>query len=338
MSTKPPVIALALDAAEGSLVNRLVAEGRMPHLAALREHGVYGDVHNRPDGFLSMVWPTFITGQTLGAHGWYFNKLWSADDQCLRYVDPSWLPIRPFWQDLGPDVRAALLDVPFAPPPEEDFNGVFLNGWQAHDDFGEYSVPADLLPGLRTRHGRPAMKPEVFGPQDTATLERQRHEAIASLKQFSEVVLDVLDRERWDLSLAVFGGAHRGGHYLWSLDEADVSAAGPDARRRLEATREELYVTADRALGEVVAALPAEARLMVFSLHGMGRNRGWAEHFGAVVNHLHARGRPKAAPKQGLVYRIKKALPWEWVRQVTTRLPSQINHRLVPLWSRHMLD
>ena len=338
MRNKPPVVVLALDAVEGSLVDRLVAEGRMPHLAALRDRGVYGKVHSRPEGFLSMVWPTFFTGQTLGAHGWYFNKLWSADDQCLRYVDPSWLPIRPFWEDLGPNVRAALLDVPFSPPPGSDFNGVFLNGWQAHDDFGQYSVPPEVFRNLRVRHGRPAMTPEIFGPQDTRTLERQRHEGIASLRQFAEVVLDLLGRERWDLLVAVFGGAHRAGHYLWSLEEADVSGADPDARKRLEGAREELYIEADRAVGEVVAALSPDTRLMVFSLHGMGRNRGWAEHFGALVNHLHARGRPAAAPKQGLVYRLKNALPWTWVRQVTTRLPGQINHRLVPLWSRRMLD
>ena len=136
MTASPPVFALGFDATERTVVERLLAQGRMPHLAALVARGTWAPLHSRPEGFLSMVWPTFSTGQTLGAHGWYFNKLWSPDDQSLRYADPSWLPIRTFWDDLDPRFRVALLDVPFATRPAGPLNGVFLTGWQAHDDFG----------------------------------------------------------------------------------------------------------------------------------------------------------------------------------------------------------
>lgn len=338
MKDTPPVIALSFDAVELSLVERLLDEGRMPNLAALRERGAMARVSSRPAGFLSMVWPTFFTGQTLGAHGWYFNKLWSSRDQSLRYVDPTWLPIRPFWDDLGEEFRCALLDIPFAHGPPKAFNGVFLNGWQAHDDFGQQAHPPDLFRSLSRNHGKPALTPEIFGPQNVRTLERQRKEGLASLDQFSEIVGELLEKERWDLLVAVFGGAHRAMHYLWSLDEADLSGASPDEIRRLKGAREEIYEAVDRVLGRVLQSVPTEARVLVFALHGMGRNHGWAEYFPAMVSHLHARGGEARAPKQGWIYRLKKALPWDWVRQVTMRLPSSVNHRLVPLWSRRMYD
>lgn len=337
MNERGPVIALALDAMEASLVERLIEDGRMPNLASLMERGVYGEVRCRPDGFLSMVWPTFFTGQLLGAHGWYFNKLWSRHDQCLRYVDPSWLPIRPFWNEIDGSHRVALLDVPFSTLPDSDFNGLFLNGWQAHDDFGKLSVPEGLHDSLRRKFGKPTLKAEVFGPQNIRTLEKQRSEAIESLEQFARVVVDVLGQERWDLLTAVFGGAHRGTHYLWSLEEADVAGATPEQLRRLEGARDEIYEAADRALGIVLDAVPSDARVLVFALHGMGRNRGWAEHFGEIVAHLHVEGQGHA-PKHGLIYRMKRTIPWKWIREVTTRLPSTVNHRLVPLWSRRMMD
>jgi predicted AlkP superfamily phosphohydrolase/phosphomutase len=338
MKSPYPVVALGLDAVEASLVEKLIAEGRMPHLARLREHGVSAAVSSRPAGFLSMVWPTFSTGQTLGAHAWYFNKLWDAERQSLRYVDPSWMPVRPFWDDLDRGFRCAILDVPFAHPSGDLENGAFLNGWQAHDDFGKYAFPPELGAALKRKFGKPAMTAEIFGAQDVKTLERQRREGLASLDQFAGVVTEVLHRNPWDLMVAVFGGAHRAGHYLWSLEEADVSGASTEELERLEGARDEIYEAADRALGKVLDALPTDARILVFALHGMGRNKGWAEHFPAMVAHVHARGGEADVPRQGWVYRAKRALPWSLVRKVTTRLPSRVNHGLVPLWSRKMYD
>ena len=195
MSNPRPVIALGVDAMEGARVEEMLDEGRLPNLTALRERGVHGPIHTHPEGFLSMVWPTLFTGQSLGTHGYYFNKLWSPEEQRLRYVHPSWLPVRPFWDDVGEDFRLAILDVPFSSDPKPGFNGLFLNGWQAHDDFGKLSRPRGLHRDLRRRFGKPAMRAEIFGPQDVRTLERQRREGIESLEQFSRIVADTLRNE-----------------------------------------------------------------------------------------------------------------------------------------------
>ena len=337
MSDRYKVVALGLDAMEGSVVDAMVDAGRLPNISRLKAQGASAPLRTLPDGFLSMVWPTLFTGQDVGGHGWYFNKLWNPREQRLRYADTSWLPHRAFWNDLGPDVRSAILDVPFSSLPEPGFNGIYLNGWQAHDDFGQLAVPSGLHRDLRRRFGRPAMGPEIFGPQNARTLARQLQESVDSMHQFADIVKDTLERDAPDLTLAVMGGTHRGMHYLWSLDEADVTGATPDLVRRLEGARAEIYEAADRAVGRVLSSVPPDARVVVFALHGMGRNRGWAEHFQDILALIHARGRP-VERKEGAIYRLKKALPWEWVRQVTMRLPSSVNHALVPLWSRNMLD
>lgn len=337
MRARHPVIALGLDAMEGSVVEAMLDAGRLPNLAGLRDQGTSAVVHSAPDSFLSMVWPTLFTGQLIGKHGWYFNKLWSPADQRIRYAHPSWLPVHPFWDELDPELRVAILDVPFTSLPASDFNGVFLNGWQAHDDFGKLERPRGLRKELRRKYGTPAMSPELFGPQNVRTLERQAAEGLASLDQFARIVGDLLDRESWDLMLAVFGGAHRAMHYVWSLDEADLSGATAAQLERLRGAREEIYEAADRAVGVVLDHAPPNARVLVFALHGMGRNRGWAEHFQKIVSHLHSRGRHTGS-NESVIYRIKKALPWPWVRQITRRLPSSVNHALVPVWSKGMMD
>ena len=337
MTQRPSVIALGLDAMEGLLVERLLEEGRMPNLARLRERGAYGRLRSRPAPFLSMVWPTFYTGQTLGSHGWYYNKLWSAREQLLRYVDPSWLPVRPFWDDLSGARRVTILDVPCSAVPDDSFSGTFLNGWQAHDNFGKFASTPGLHRRIRRQFGNPAMRAEMFGPQDVGTLQRQREQALTSLAQFASIVADMLTSESHDLLLAVFGGVHRGTHYLWSLEEADTAGASAAELEQLSGARDEIYQAADRAVGAVLSAVPADSHVLVFALHGMGRNHGWGERFFEIVRHLHGRGRERP-PRQGAVYRIKRALPWRMVRQVTGRLPPSANHALVPFWSRGMLD
>ncbi len=337
MTSGGPVILLGMDATEITLVDSMLQAGELPNLAALRERGAWGEVRTRPEGFLSMVWPTFFTGQPLGHHGWYFNKLWNPERQQLQYASPDWLPYRAFYHDLPRDARVALLDIPFMATPDIDINGVFLNGWQAHDDFGRATRPDSLWRELTKRFGPPALKPEVFGPQTVRTLLQQRREGIESLEQFGAICEYMLRREEWDLMIAVFGGAHRATHYLWNLEEVDTSGVDSRTLELLKGAPRELYRLWDAALGRVIAAAPAGARIMTFGLHGMGPNRGWADFFPRMVAQVHDRGQT-AAPRQGLVYRLKKALPWKVVRQVTRRLPSSVNHALVPLWSRRMLD
>ncbi|MFW6078043.1 MAG: alkaline phosphatase family protein [Gemmatimonadota bacterium] len=337
MSARGPVILLGMDAVEATLVERLLEEGELPNLATLRARGVWGGLRTRPSAFLSLVWPTFLTGESLGRHGWYFNKMWNPDRQRLEYVDPGWLPYRPFYHDLDPDCRVALLDIPFLSEPDGKLNGIGLSGWQAHDDFGRWSRPRSLWGEMRHRFGRPALSAEIFGPQTARTLLRQRREALESMEQFGRVVAHLVAREHWDLLVAVFGGAHRAMHYLWSLDEVDLSGADPATRRVLEDAPRTIYRSWDRALGRVMDAASADARVLVFALHGMGPNNGWAEYFPAMVGHIAGRGE-QDVPRRGIAYRLKRRIPWTVARQLTRRLPSGVNHALVPIWSRRMLD
>ncbi|HJS72939.1 MAG TPA: alkaline phosphatase family protein [Vicinamibacteria bacterium] len=337
--SKPMVVALGMDAVEGPLVERLVQEGRMPRLAELRRRGLRAEVRSVPKSFVNswMVWPTFNTGQSLGTHGWYAHKQWSSENQHLYHLDPERLAIHPFWEDIPGGARLALLDVPYSFDPGAGFDGVFLNGWQGPDDLGRSARPSGLSRSLRRRVGRRRMEPEIFGPQTARTLEHQYREGLESLDQFAELAAGVLRQERWDLFLAVLGGAHRACHYLWSLDQADLTGASPEDVKELQGARDSLYEAADRALGRVLDAVPDDAHVLVFALHGMGPNLGWGERFSEIVAHLRARGE-EAPSKEGWIYRIKSALPWQLVRQVTRRLPRKLNHALVPLWSRRMLD
>jgi predicted AlkP superfamily phosphohydrolase/phosphomutase len=337
MSGTPPVILIGLDAAEIEVLEQLLAEGRLPNLAKLRQQGRWGRLQTEPPHFLSLVWSTFFCSNRLGDQGWYFNKIWNPDRQRLQYLDPEWLPLQPFWLSLDPSYRVAIIDLPYATMLPTRPNVTLLNGWQCHDDFGRNARPPELWAQLSERHGRPRMTAEVFGPQDASTLLAQRREVLEGNRQFADICRDLLSREHFDLFLAVFGLVHRGTHYLWDLSQIDREQLDPRTRATLEGSLADCYISADEALGQVLEAAPPDARVVVFALHGMGPNDGWYEILPRLLEHIH-RGGGGAPAKPGLLFRLRQELPWRLVRQVTRRIPTAWNKALVPLWSRRMHD
>jgi predicted AlkP superfamily phosphohydrolase/phosphomutase len=338
MPVARPVVLIALDATEITLLDELCDAGKLPVLAGLRREGRSGILEARPQAFVSMVWPTFASARRVSHHGWYVHKVWNHERMQVEYATPERLPLRPFWEALDPSrFRAAILDVPFASPPPAGFPEFFLTGWQNHDDCGRGARPAGLWRDIQTRFGRPALRREIFGEQSPRTLLRMREEVLASIDQFAAIAGHVLSSMSFDLFVAAFGGAHRGTHYLWDLSQVDVDGMNPRDLALLSGARDEIYQACDLALGRLLERVPAEARLLVFALHGMGPNTGWWERFGEMLALLEA-GRGGGPSRPGLLYRLKKALPWKLARQVTTRLPGWATRALVPLWSRRMRD
>ena len=135
----------------------------------------------------------------------------------------------------------------------------------------------------------------------------------------------------------MFGTVHRGSHYLWDLSQIDRENVPSHKRAVLEASLDDCYTSADEALGRVLDAAPPDARVIVFGLHGMGPNDGWYEMLPRILEHIHRGGGP-SAPKRGALFRLKQALPWTLVRQVTRRIPIAWNKAQIPLWSRRMYD
>jgi predicted AlkP superfamily phosphohydrolase/phosphomutase len=124
---------------------------------------------------------------------------------------------------------------------------------------------------------------------------------------------------------------------LWDLSQIDRENGDGPTRAVLEGSLDDCYTSADDALGWVLDAAPADARVVVFALHGMGPNDGWYEFLPRILEQIH-RGGGGGPAKPGMLFRLRQALPWTLVRQVTRRIPAAWNQALVPLWSRRMHD
>lgn len=337
-SPRAPVVLLGFDAAEVTVIDRLVAAGKMPNMAALRKRGLSGGLKTEPAQFLSNVWTTAFTSTGLGRHGWFCNKQWNGDRQYLQYPNTNWLPRTPFWDELDEHLKVTLFDIPFAVELPSGKNQRCITGWQCHADFGESSKPAKLYAELTEMHGRPIMTPEVSGPQTASTLLASHREMQRTMDQFGDIVATMVAQDKQDLVFAVSGSMHRAGHYLWDLSQIDTIQIPAHEKNLLEGALDASYRKMDETLGKVVEALPDNAMIFAFALHGMGPNHGWQEKLSAMVERVH-QGRDKGSPpSKGLLYRLKNALPMQLVRQITRRLPARWNQALIPLWSKRMYD
>jgi predicted AlkP superfamily phosphohydrolase/phosphomutase len=146
------VVVLGFDGMDPDLCTRYMKEGKLPHLAALRDTGTFQPLATTHPPISPVAWATFLTGVLPGKHNiydflardrhTYLPYLSSAQIgepkrvlKLGRLLIPLGLPrikllrkARPFWHYLGDaGVFCSVIRVPITFPPEK-FPGVLLSG------------------------------------------------------------------------------------------------------------------------------------------------------------------------------------------------------------------
>ena len=330
--TRPRVLMIGLDAADPALIERWLADGTLPHLARLRARGSYRRLASSAAWLAGSPWPTFYTGTSPASHGFYHFLQWDAERMAMVRPAPDWLPVRPFWRALGAaGPRCLVIDAPSTYPPEP-FTGIEVSGWATHDHLAPpASYPGDALAELRRRFGRSPLPEEMMGPQTMRALAALGNELQRSIGCVTDVALRLMQQAPWDLCLVAFAATHRGGHKLWDASGARGRVAPADHERAFDALRE-IYRACDAAVARLAAAAGEQARLLVFSLHGMGPNTSRAELLPAMLAAaLQGQAPPRPEPWPAL-QRLRHSLPVEFRHAVKRRLPLAGQDRLTRFW------
>lgn len=336
VKARTPVFMVGLDGADWKLVQRLMGEGKLPTLANLMQHGCYGKLDSSAGKYAGGVWPDFYTGQSVSRHGIYHNKLWRQENMRCEVPTDHWLQARPFYEDLSEQgYRVCVLDMPMVLGSPRPLNGIYLGGWGTHDLIAKGSSPPELWQQLQSTYGPPVMPTEHFGRQTAHSLLLLRDKLLEATEQMTRIGVDLLGSEAWDFSCVILGASHRAGHYLW--DDSQVDTLSDCDRQKISTALEEVYIACDVALQQLLSAAPRNALKVVFAVHGMEPNHGWGD-LGAdlLEGILHHSQQQK--PKRGLLYEIRRHLPFHLVRPILTRLPQKVTDHLVQLWSANMYD
>jgi predicted AlkP superfamily phosphohydrolase/phosphomutase len=332
--TSGPVFLIGLDAADLTRIERLAACGRMPNLAAILAGGVCGRVRSLPAGLSAMIWPKWFEGGRAGS--WYFPKKWNPARMRLEWITATSGDPEPFWCDLDRrGLRVCVADVPQAPLGPLQ-HGVFVQGWQAHDLFERSSEPAGLWKELAKTCGTPFLDRERYGPQTAARLMALREQLLAATAQAGAMGRELMRRGSFELFVMVLGGLHRGGHYLWNTGQIDTGDLGADDLHLLENGLDEVYQAADSCVGQLIDGVPSDARILVFSLHGMGPNHGWSERlqsFAEAVTCTDSVTIP-VTPLQ----RLKRLIPASVAQRAIDHLPDKWRKQLLEFTSAQLRD
>jgi predicted AlkP superfamily phosphohydrolase/phosphomutase len=271
---KTPVIAIGLDAADPELMNRWLAEGRLPNLAALRAAGGYGSLDNLHYYKAETPWTTFLTGVMPAKTGYWTPVKFREGSYRVEEVQAYDFAEYPPFYALGEDFRVAVFDVPQTTLTPQA-NGPQVLAWGAHSpQTRSHSLPTALHAEVIARYGEhPALHHDHGAWWDKDYLHFLRDATSAGIERRTRICVDWLRQERWDLFLTIFGETHSLGHDFWYLSQPD----GPlsPLRKRMEFDGDpllEAFQEVDEAIGAIIAAAPPEATIVVFSIHGSGHN------------------------------------------------------------------
>lgn len=274
MSHRQPVAVFGLDAAPPSLVETWMAQGHLPTFSRLRETGVYGYVKNFEIFSTDVAWTTFATGCRPNRTGyWAMQRFVEGTYGCKTRAAYDYQEYPPFFA-LGEDYRVAAFDIPQI-RLNPNVNGVQVEAWGAHSpQVPSGSLPEPLFQELIDTHGEhPGLHRDYAVCLDLKRTLKIEDMLLTGINRREQICKDLLSREQWDLFVTVFGETHGGGHNLWHLSQPDHPYYEFFKTRVDHDPLLSVYQSIDRALGNVIATLPEETTVMVFSSHGMGPGR-----------------------------------------------------------------
>ena len=281
---------LILEAVEPDLLRTGIANGQLPHLAALCENGLQGDINLLPGIGANALWPSLYTGLPPQTHGRFYHQQLGDDDYSTLKSHQTGSSAPPFWAALAAQGhKVVVLDAPKA-PPRCGSETCYVSGWRSHFNYREERAlyPESLQDELAAAGLQPGDCPCVTQRFTHSTAHDGK--AVASrlldtLAESRDLVLNRMQSCDWDLLVAGLCVGHCAGHQLWHCHDPDYPGhtGGAQGDPLLS-----VYAALDQAVGDIIARLPADT-----ALPGVRRTRHGAQPC-APGTHGRAAGRPGA--------------------------------------------
>lgn len=271
MSAGPRVLFVGIDAADKDLIFDWAREGRLPHLRALLERAAWSPTQNPVGLYVGAVWPSFYTATSPARHARYCYSQIRPGSYDVERFRPTDVQREPFWNALGrAGRRTAIVDVPKT-FPSAGLNGIQLVDWGTHDPDQPFSSePPALAAEIEARHGQLMFKCD-HAARSAEGLADLRDRLVARAGKRTELALDLLGREAWDLFAVVFSESHCAGHQLWHVRDATHPRHDPAIARALGGDPiRDVYQAIDAGLGRILAQAGDQTPVFVLASHGMG--------------------------------------------------------------------
>ena len=245
-------LVIGLSGCSWSVLEPLLASGRLPHLAEMRDTGASATLQSVVPFQAAPAWASYATGVSPGAHGCY-DLVAPGDDGRLHVVRAADLRAPAYYEQLGREGRrSVLVNLPIDQDGCE--GAVIVNGWLTLDESRR------ILPlGRRDRY-RELLEVQRILPSDPHDVD----EICALQESRFDLVRELCLHEDWDHFFVLFSATDWLGHAaLGSFLRGDAAARRAFLR---------LYEQLDTQIGWL-REHSGDATAIVLSEHGQAEER-----------------------------------------------------------------
>lgn len=346
MKSNKKVLAIGLDAAELSLIEKWMAEGYLKNLASLRTKSAFGRLSSSADWLVGSTWPTFYTGTLPSTHGFYHYLQWRGAKMDYDRPNPEWISANPFWRQLDENYRVIAVDIPLTFPPTP-FNGIEISGWASHDRiYPTSSFPKEKIKWVIKNFGRPPISDEVGGLQEMSELSKLKDELINANQKEAELITSLISSEEWNLFLCCFTSTHRGGHKFWTLSDANHEITNvkgefnESQKLQFKNSLKDIYQSCDDAIGKIIECVDDDVTILIFSLHGMSANINLSDKMlpQMISNILNGERKLAANENKSIIKSIRNLIPLELRSSLRKLLPYWLQDKMTAYWRMGKID
>lgn len=263
------VCVIGLDCAAPELVFELWAD-LLPNLRSVMQRGVWGPLTSTIPPITVPAWMCMMTGKdpgTLGIYGFRNRRDHSYDG--LQFASSRLVHEPTLWDILGEHGKQSIvLGVPLTYPPKP-LNGLLIGDFLAPDTRSDYTYPPELKTEIAEVVGDYLFDTREFRTEDK---ERLLADIYAMTRQRFALARHLATTKPWDFFMMVEMGPDRIHHAFWKY--FDPKHPKYVAGNPLEHAIRDYYVALDAEIGQFLATLEPETRLLIVSDHGAKRMDG----------------------------------------------------------------
>jgi predicted AlkP superfamily phosphohydrolase/phosphomutase/Flp pilus assembly protein TadD len=286
------VMVLGLDGMDPETIDLLMSEGKLPNFARMRQEGAYAPLESAEPLLSPVIWTTIATGKTPDQHQiGHFVAVNSQTGEQMP-VTSSMRRVKALWNIFSAAGKTTDVVGWWATWPAETIRGGIVSDHVAYHFLLEDGVAGagssgkTYPPGLEARIRPLLRRPQDVTAKELAPFVTVSPEELARPFDFQ----DALSHFRW--AYATADSYSRIGLKLWKEDRPDdllvyieatdttshlfghlfratgLSGELAEQQKRYGQAVEQMYVYADRLVGEFLAARDSRTTLVVLSDHG----------------------------------------------------------------------